>query len=83
MKLSAADSARARGFFCAYAALDVLTPLVVVGLVLLALSPLVADGVLQGAPLSDAMPALSSAGKRVFALCLLGIIATALTERCE
>eukprot|EP00752_Nemacystus_decipiens_P001493 g1467.t1 len=81
VKMSAADSARARAFFCVYAALDVLTPLLVAGLLLLALSPLAANGVLQGAPLPDAMPALSSAGKRVLGLCLIGMIATALTER--
>lgn len=81
--MNAADSARARGFFCAYAALDFFTPLIVAGLLLLALAPLAADGVLQGTPLSDTMRALSSAGKRVFGLCLVGMIATALTERCE
>lgn len=81
--MSATDSARARTFFCVYAAMDVLAPLIVAGLILLALSPLAAGGVLQGAPLSDAMPALSSAGKRVLGLCLVGMIATALTEICE
>lgn len=81
--MSAADSARARAFFCIYAALDVLTPLIVAGLLLLALWPLAADGALKGAPLSDAMPALSAAGKRVLGLCLVGMIAAALTERCE
>lgn len=81
--MSAADSARARGFFCVYAALDLFTPVIVAGLLLLALAPLAADGVLQGAPLSDAMPALTSAGKRVLGLCLVGMVATALTEICE
>lgn len=81
--MSAADSARARLFFCVYAALDVFAPLVVAGLLLLALAPLAADGVLQGALLSDAMPAFSSAGKLVFGLCLVGTVAMALAERCE
>eukprot|EP00903_Cladosiphon_okamuranus_P012305 g11537.t1 len=81
VKMSAADSARARGFFCVYAALDILAPLMVVGLLLVALSPLAADGVLERETLSGALPALSSAGKRVFGLCLLGMTATALTER--
>lgn len=81
--MSAADLARARAFFCVYAVLDVLTIFIVVGLLLLALAPLAADGSLQGTALVHSLRALSSAGKRVVALWLGGMIAATLTERCE
>lgn len=71
--MSAADSARARVFLCVYAALDFFTPVIVAGLLLLALAPLASDG---------EVPVLSSAVKRVFGLCLAGAITTAMTEKC-
>lgn len=81
--MSAADSARARVFFCLYAALDFFTPVIVASLLLLALAPLAADGVLQGASLSETMRVFSSAAWRVVGLCLVGMVTMAVTESCE
>lgn len=71
--MTAADSVRARVFLCVYAALDFFAPVIVVGLLLLALAPLAADG---------EVPVFSSAVKGVFGLCLVGAIMTAATEKC-
>lgn len=83
VKMSAADSARARAFFCLYAALDFFTPVIVAALIFLALAPFAADGVLEGAPLSETTRVFTSAAWRVVGLCFVGMVSMAVTESCE
>lgn len=83
VKMSAADSARARAFFCLYAALDFFTPVIMAGLILLTLSPFAKDGVLEGAPLSETTRVFTSAAWRVVGLCFVGMVSMAVMESCE
>ncbi|CAN0548985.1 unnamed protein product, partial [Ectocarpus sp. 12 AP-2014] len=64
--MSTADVVLVRSFFCLYAAVDVLTPLFLAGLLLLSLAPLAA--LLQESQSQAAVPVLSSVVKRLFVL---------------
>ncbi|CAB1114142.1 unnamed protein product [Ectocarpus sp. CCAP 1310/34] len=77
-EMSTADVVLVRSFFCLYAAVDVLTPLFLAGLLLLSLAPLAA--LLEESQSQAAVPVLSSVVKRLFVLYVVCVKGTALVK---
>lgn len=81
--MSPAESRRARGFFCLYAAVEFLRPFILAGLlVLLVLAPAV-RGMLQAEQLLDKAGVMAVLLQRLGTAVLMLIAANEVTRRCE
>lgn len=80
--MSSAESRRARGVFCLFAAVEFFTPVILVALLVLALSAPV-SGMLEEERLADKLTMLGTASWRVTLLIFAWMVADEVTKRCE